>query len=137
MEAALWLVGSLILFGVGIYYVVVPRLISGAPWYGTFMEPVNLYVMPVAGGLIGFGLLVGGLEKIGIAVPEEIVGVLGIPLVIAAFPAFAAFMGMPMPGFLMPKWVRERKRAECDARRRRRADKRTQRQMKRAARRSA
>ncbi|KUG59758.1 hypothetical protein AVL63_11775 [Nesterenkonia jeotgali] len=70
--------------------------------------------------LFSLGSATAAADAMRVELPVSVVGTLGILLVASVFVGFLAFMGVPMPRFLMPKWVYERKVKDRADRRRRR-----------------
>lgn len=117
----LWLIAALVLLGLTLYAVIHPRRINDASWYGSLLESVNLYILPATYLLFTHAAFSLFLESVGQTMPVLVTGVvlaIALPLF---FLGMLAFMGMPMPRFLMPKWVHERKVQDRRERRRRRA----------------
>jgi len=120
LENVALLVAIPILVGVGIYFIVHPRRISDAWWYGSMHEPVNLYVIPPVCFLFSFAMLARLLESFDREVPVVLTLIVFPPSMFVLILGIFAFLGMPMPRFLMPKWIRERKAQERAGRRPRR-----------------
>jgi len=74
-------------------------------------------------GLLLFSLAsaVQAADALGVEASVPVVGTLGLVLLTLIAVGFLAFMGVPMPRFLMPRWVYERKVKDRAERRRRRA----------------
>lgn len=115
---------SIILLVIALYFIVKPRIIRDAWWYGTLHEPVNLYIIPpvcVIGSLV---MITSVVEDVTSGIPGllAILAILvGVPSMLLLGLGIFAYAGMPMPRFLMPKWVYERKVRDRDDRGHRRS----------------
>ncbi|GAA1115288.1 hypothetical protein [Nesterenkonia jeotgali] len=116
----LWILGAIVFFSASVFFFVYPRRIRDAHWYGTLTEPLYLYLLPPGLMLFSLGSATAAADAMRVELPVSVVGTLGILLVASVFVGFLAFMGVPMPRFLMPKWVYERKVKDRADRRRRR-----------------
>lgn len=109
IENILLIIAIPILVIVGIYFIIKPRRISDAWWYGSMHEPVNLYVIPPVCFLFSFAMLARLLGSFDREVPVVLTLIVFPPSMLMLILGILAVMGMPMPRFLMPKWVHERK----------------------------
>lgn len=123
-----WVLGALSFPVLSILFVVYPRRISNADWYGHFTEDLYLYLFPPTFMFAGWVCFVVSLERMGLEVPVLVQGVVAIPLLVLSLVGLVAVMGVPMPGFLTPRWVRERRRREKQEKRRKRREKRQRKQ---------
>lgn len=118
MELFLWCLGLLVGPPVALFYLVYPRLISDAPWYGTFSEYMNLYMYPPFFYSMGIVSGMEVFERLGAPWPYWLSMTLTLPGIVGMFVGFIAAMGVPMPPFMTPKWVRERRKADREFKRR-------------------
>ncbi|GHD06115.1 hypothetical protein [Zhihengliuella salsuginis] len=122
MSILLAIVGGILFPLLSAHYIVHPRRITDASWYGHFSEYTNLYLFPP-----GFALLASvcwayvadswGLDNI-----FTVLSVVAMFWVALTALGFIAMLGVPMPPFMTPKWVRERRKADREAKRQRRAE---------------
>lgn len=121
MVAVLVTLGMIIFPIMSVYFVVETRQRVNAPWYGTVSERLYLYVFPPGFMLFGTGCAIEAFDRYGAPWPDWLAGGLALPLVILTL---LGLMGMviPYPGFVTPKWVRERRQKDRDAKKQRRAD---------------
>lgn len=123
MSFVLWFLGLLVCPVVALWFVIYPRLITDAHWYGWISERLYLYCFPTffaAGAVVSAQKV---FDMWGTPWPEEFAQpVLAIAGFLALYGAFSVF-GLPVPPFLTPKWVRERRKQDREERRRRRREK--------------
>lgn len=132
-----WIFGALVFPALSVVFVVYPRRVEDADWYGNFTESLYLYLFPPGLMLLGWASSIGTLERFGVVMPVWLGAGVGAPLVLLTVLAMLPMMGMPVPGFLTPRWVRERRRREKPEKRRKRQEERQRmrgaREMKAAA----
>lgn len=120
MSFVLWFAAMLVCPVVTMWYIVYPRMITDAHWYGWFSERLYLYGFPPFFGLASVVSASKVFEAWGLTWPEWLemwtIGPLGFLMVCGCF----ATLGLPVPPFLTPKWVRERRKQDREERRRRR-----------------
>ncbi|GAA3284255.1 hypothetical protein [Nesterenkonia halobia] len=123
MSFALWFVAMLVCPVVTVWFVVYPRLIRDALWYGWISERLYLYAFPPFFGLASVVSASKVFEAWGIPWPEWLemwtIGPMGFLMIYGGF----AVLGLPVPPFLTPKWVRERRSQDREERRRHRREK--------------
>lgn len=132
MDLFLWSLGLLVGPPVAVFYVVYPRIIDDAAWYGTFSEYLYLYMFPPF--FFGLGVASGleVFERLGAPWPHWLELTLVTPAVCGMFVGFIATLGVPMPPFLTPKWVRERRKEDREYKRQIKAARREERRRRRA-----
>lgn len=133
MELFLWSLGLLLGPPIAVFYVVYPRIINDAPWYGTFSEYMNLYMYPPFFYCVGVASGLQVFERLGAPWPYWLEMTLVVPGGVGLFVGFAAAMGVPMPRFLTPKWVRERRKQDREYKRQVKAERKAERRRRRAA----
>lgn len=126
MLPIVWILVAIVFFILSVLFVVYPRRIRDAHWYGTLTEPLYLYLLPPGLMLFSLGSASAAADAMGVESSVPVVGTLGLVLMVCIFVGFLAFMGVPMPRFLMPKWVYDRKVKDRAERRKVRARKKTE-----------
>lgn len=125
MSFVLWFIAMLVCPFVTAWYVIYPRLITDAHWYGWFSERLYLYGFPPFFGLASVVSASKVFEAWGFSWPEWLeMWTIG-PLTFLMICGFFATLGVPVPPFLTPRWVRERRKQDREERRRRREAKKT------------
>lgn len=125
MSFVLWFIAMLVCPIVTAWYVIYPRLITDAHWYGWFSERLYLYGFPPFFGLASVVSASKVFEAWGFSWPEWLeMWTIG-PLTFLMICGFFATLGVPVPPFLTPRWVRERRKQDREERRRRREAKKT------------
>lgn len=120
MEIVWWLLATLASSVLAIWFVVYPRIISDATWYGFFSERMYLYAFPPFFAAAAFYSMREASRTFGLPwadwFAQTTIGVTGLLMILGLLAA----LGMPVPPLLTPKWVRERRKQDRDERRRRR-----------------
>ncbi|GAB3179869.1 hypothetical protein GCM10027060_08430 [Nesterenkonia halophila] len=123
MSFALWFIGLLVCPVLTVWFVVYPRLINDAHWYGWFSERLYLYGLPPFFAMASVACAYRVSDVWGISWPtwlEQVtMGTTGFLMLCGFF----ATLGVPVLPFLTPKWVRERRSQDREERRRRRREK--------------
>lgn len=132
MDLILWILGLLVGPPLAVFFVVYPRMIDDAPWYGTFTESLYLYCFPPFFFVVGVASGLEVFERLGVPWPYWLEQLLVGPGVLALFVGVLGTLGIPMPPFLTPKWIRERRKQDRQERRRRRSERREERRRRRA-----
>lgn len=119
----LWAITSAVCLGLATWFIVYPRIINDAAWYGFFSERMYLYAFPPFFAAAAFYSMREASREFGLMwadwFSQGTVGVTGLLMIVGLLAA----LGMPVPPFLTPKWVRERRKLDREERRRRRLEK--------------
>lgn len=134
METAVSFFLMLICLPLGVWMYIWPRRITWAGWYGTMNEAIYLYMYPPFFMALGSAGAYASFEAVGLPWPNWLGALLIFPFIFLLFLGVLAFIGLPMPPFLTPRWVREQRKRDRQVRRRRREKKRAERARKRAER---
>lgn len=133
MHTIFWVIGMLVLPVLSVFFVVYPRRIKDAPWYGHGTESLYLYLFPPGFMFLGVACAAEVFERMGAPWPFWLEAVTIVPALLLTLVGFLGMMGVPMPGPLTPKWVRERRKKDRQAKRRRREQRRERRRADREA----
>lgn len=103
----------------GVFFLWYTRVKVDAWWYGTFTGDLYVYLAPP----FGFAAAVAGLFNLFQEMDVELSRIIfGVPFltVLAWFmvSVFTVMLGLPKIPFLLPKWMRERRREEKHSARR-------------------
>lgn len=126
----LMIIGGLGLLAVAVGFVVYTRSINDAAWYGHYTETAYCYIFPGLFPLAGAGAIVAGFDRLGLPLPDWLASLLILPTFPLVLLGFLGAFGVPLPGFLTPRWIRERRRRD---RQERRAARRARREARRTA----
>lgn len=124
METVLWALAALIFLPLGVRRTIRPRRVDEGPWRASLSQFADIYFLPpgyLVFGVVGVFMV---LENIGLGLPELLQGIILMPLLIWLVVGFFGFMGVPMPPFMSPRWVRDGRRQLREQRRRRRQQRR-------------
>ncbi|MCO1337445.1 hypothetical protein BJH93_00810 [Kocuria polaris] len=125
-----WALLSIMLVALTAHYIAHPRKISDAHWYGSFTEYIYLYIFPPTFAFMGTYTLAEFFNSLGLNSVRDFFYLASIPVTAIWFVGFFAMLGVPMPPFMTPKWIRDRRKADREAKRQRTLERKTARDSK-------
>lgn len=97
----------------GIFFLWYTRVKVDAWWYGTFTGDLYVYLVPPVGFAAATAGVINLFQEIGSEPPQ---GIFAVPvLVVLAWfmlSVLTVLLGLPKIPFLLPRWMRERRREE-------------------------
>ncbi|GAA3280492.1 hypothetical protein [Nesterenkonia halobia] len=133
LEIILKLICMIVFFPLSVWFVIYPRIIDDARWYGTFSEYLYLYCFPAFFFFAGVSCGITSFEAMGMPWPDWLAYGTAVPATLLLFIGCIATLGVPMPPFLTPKWVRERRKEDREYKRQVKAERKAERRRRRAA----